>query len=316
MGNEILAKYYEGILNQLRGEVDFINEVFHHQGLKGEGNETALRNLLKKFIPRKYGIGSGIIIDREGTPSRQCDIIIYDNQNYPELLSLTSVHIYPVDFVCATIEVKTSLDSKQARTAIENITSVRSLKFIEDSFRTFPTDAVSEITKDTTLWEENRTIPPIGIVFAYRSNTVNYETFANWFKNKDVEETEYWPSHIFCLDQGVIIAPGWTKRTCYAYPLVYGDIYKTADEIQKINGKEWAVLSGRLIPLSNVKKQKILVDQTKILLHFVTFLSELLAKKHRHISPHISFRENYLTSDLKTVFGVFENEEKPVVVRI
>lgn len=187
--NEILSRYYEGVLNQLRGEVDFINEIFLHQGLKGEGNESAIRNLIKKFIPKKYSVGSGIVVDSEGKSSKQSDIIIYDNQNYPEILSLSSTPLYPVDSVYATIEVKTTLDARKARQAIENIKSVRGLKYIKESFRTYPIDPVTEIKNDTVFWKVKETIPPIGVVFAFRSNASEYTTFANWFVEKKKENT-------------------------------------------------------------------------------------------------------------------------------
>jgi hypothetical protein len=60
---DILTQYYRGIAKQLRLEVDEINALFHNQGVKGEGNERALRKLLTKFIPKRYSIGSGVIID-------------------------------------------------------------------------------------------------------------------------------------------------------------------------------------------------------------------------------------------------------------
>jgi hypothetical protein len=44
--SNILQEYYEGITQQLRAEVDFINALFTPQGIRGEGNETALRDLL------------------------------------------------------------------------------------------------------------------------------------------------------------------------------------------------------------------------------------------------------------------------------
>ncbi|MFN7098267.1 MAG: DUF6602 domain-containing protein, partial [Gammaproteobacteria bacterium] len=59
----ILEQYYNGICQQLRAEVDFISSIFHHQGLKGEGNENILRDLIKRFIPKKFGVGTGIVID-------------------------------------------------------------------------------------------------------------------------------------------------------------------------------------------------------------------------------------------------------------
>lgn len=316
MGSEILSKYYEGILSQLRGEVDFVNEVFRHQGLKGEGNEAAIRNLLVKFIPKKYSVGSGVVIDQDGIPSRQSDIVIYDNHNYPELLSLTSVHMYPVDLVYATIEIKTTLDSEKSKKAIENIKSVRSLNFIKDDFRKYPVDPANEIKADTVLWETNSTTPPIGIVFAYRSDTQNFQTFANWFRKKEDEDTKYWPSHIFCLDQGMIVAPGWKeKRKCLAFPYIIGDTYYTAepDEIIKFDNKEWVERSGRHFPLSTIDKKKILIDQSKTLLNFVTMLAELLAIKN--LSPKISFRKTYLPPEMTTLFVVSENEDGIMVLK-
>lgn len=309
MENKILAKYYEGILNQLRGEVDFINEVFQHQGLKGEGNEAAIRNLLEKFIPRKYGVGSGIVIDQEGTPSKQCDIVIYDNHSYPEILSLSSIHIYPVDFVYATIEVKTTLDAGKARESVENIKSVRGLNYLKHRFRSWPTDPLTEDIPSTVMFVDTATTPPLGITFGYRSKTSNYDTFAGWFRKSEDEDTTYWPSHVFCLDQGVIVAPGEMQRTCWAFPLVSGEMCFTAEQnqIKMINEKEWAEHSGRLFPLTKIKEDKLLVDQSKILIQFLMVLSELLGKKH--LSPNISLLKSYLTGDLAAIFRVSEAVE-------
>ena len=96
--SNILTTYYHGIAQQLRAEVDFINTLFQHQGVKGAGNEGVLRDLLIRFIPKRYSIGTGIVIDRFGNQSRQCDIVIYDTFLYPSLLSLATVHLFPVIF--------------------------------------------------------------------------------------------------------------------------------------------------------------------------------------------------------------------------
>ena len=74
---KILTQYYQGIYGQIQSELEFINELFTHNGLKGEGNESIIRELIKKFIPNKYGVGTGIVIDKDGNHSKQCDIIIY-----------------------------------------------------------------------------------------------------------------------------------------------------------------------------------------------------------------------------------------------
>jgi hypothetical protein len=72
----ILEEYYRGITQKIQGEVRFINSIFDHQGVKGEGNEAILRDLIKKTIPKQYGVGTGIVIDRHGNQSKQVDIVI------------------------------------------------------------------------------------------------------------------------------------------------------------------------------------------------------------------------------------------------
>jgi hypothetical protein len=313
MSKDILAKYYEGILNQLRGEIDFINEIFKHHGLKGEGNENATRDLIKKFIPNKYGVSSGIVIDREGTPSKQCDIVIYDNTNYPSLLSLTSMHIFPIDLVLATIEIKTTLSSEKAREAVENIKSVRSLDYIEDTFRSHPTEPIfdgSRLKGDAVIWQEKNTIPPIGIIFSYRSSAKKFKTFAKWFNKHDNEDVTSWPTYIFCLDQGYIEVPGRDKENSWASSVIKdGKTWITSDEdeIIEINGAEWAEFSGRLHPLSEYKGEKLFIDQSKLLLHFVLRLDRILAKKSKHMSPNVNFGNEYLNDDYQ-MFTQIEEE--------
>ena len=51
MSSNVIEQYYRGITQRLRSEVDFINDIFHHQGVKGAGNETVLRDLSAQFIP-------------------------------------------------------------------------------------------------------------------------------------------------------------------------------------------------------------------------------------------------------------------------
>jgi hypothetical protein len=157
---DILHQYYRGITQQLRSEVDFINILFHHQGVKDEGNEAVLRELIKKFIPKRYGIRTGVVIDRLGHQSRRCDIVIYETLLYPSLLALSSVHLFPVDLVYATIEVKTSLDSGTAGEALRNIASVKNLEYIDAEF------AVFAAGNGGSLVEIRKTTPPLGLVFA------------------------------------------------------------------------------------------------------------------------------------------------------
>jgi len=306
--DNIIEQYYHGIAQQLHAEVNFINALFQHQGLKGEGNEQVLRELLTKFIPKKYGVGTGVVIDRLGRQSRQCDIVIYDTFQYPSLLSLASVHLFPVDIVYATIEVKTTLNSEEAKSALANIASVKSLSIIEEQF--------SEVQLINGILHSVSYSPhsPLGFIFAYNSDPQKFETFKNWFVPKDGSQTPNFPTAIGCLDQGIVkfgnLYPQEEEQPeGWAIPLhsyTREDIPDTVpldmpslvspDKLTERDKKFYPVKTFKVAPLSNPSKRydtTAAIDPSRVLLVFILLLNDLLSK--RRINPKISFFDHYLT---------------------
>lgn len=293
--NNILEQYYRGITQKLHLEVVFINSLFQHQGLKGEGNENILRELLKKFIPQKYSIGTGVVIDRYGNQSRQCDIVIYDNFLYPSILSLATVHLFPVEIVYATIEVKTTLNTKSAKEALENIASVRKLDVISNKwYHLSEGESVSMIERTPS--------PPIGNVFAYNSKTPKFETFKNWFMpHPDANPLDF-PLLVGCLDQGLVRFPSLTPQIgvepeAMAFPLT-------------LNGKAWEVderrehidYEGLFYPVKQIEGKYYAIDQSNVLLNFIFQLNKILFNKR--LNPSIQFAEHYFPNTMKQGFLV------------
>jgi hypothetical protein len=129
---DFLNTYYYGVTQRLQLEIDFLNRLIPQTVEKGTANENALRNLLVKFLPKRYSIGSGIVIDKDGNYSRQVDIIIYDSDFHPELFSQgAAASLFPADVVYATIEIKTTLTKDEMTKAMENVASVKRLNFIK-----------------------------------------------------------------------------------------------------------------------------------------------------------------------------------------
>ena len=64
------------------------------------------------MIPRRYGIGSGLLIDSTGNESQQTDIVVFDQAEEPALLAQTTQVLFPVENVHICIEVKTSVARK------------------------------------------------------------------------------------------------------------------------------------------------------------------------------------------------------------
>lgn len=309
MSKDVLSEYYKGIHGKIASEVLHINSTFEHQGLKGSGNEEVIKKLLLQFIPKKYGVSSGIVIDKSGNQSKQCDIIIYDRHNYPELLSMSDSKMFPVDIVYAVIEVKTKLDSDKSKIALENVDSVLNLDFIKERFRMVPTEPIGEINSNTTLFEDVHTTPPLGLIFSYESSTNKFETFHGWFKkgNHDKLKTA---SHVCCLDQGMLLLrPADRKEEIpLIFPIVEGDIFQTADDIipTQINGNEYFPYKDHLYPYTEADNTKVLVDQAKTLLNFILILTGMLDRKF--LSPRINFMNHYFSDDLKTKFTVIDGK--------
>ncbi len=83
-------------------------------GEEGRYKESVLKNVLKRFLPNSFSVGTGFIVssgeEAENNCSSQIDIIIYDN-SYPLLFKEGDFIVASPESVKAIIEVKTALDN-------------------------------------------------------------------------------------------------------------------------------------------------------------------------------------------------------------
>lgn len=105
----IVEEYWDGVVRRLQAEVDIFNRLIGHAGEQGRENELALARILENLVPRRLGIGSGIVIDSTGQRSQQTDIVIYDLADQPTIMAQTNQVLFPVEVVYAVVEVKTVL---------------------------------------------------------------------------------------------------------------------------------------------------------------------------------------------------------------
>lgn len=301
--NNLLEQYYTGITQQLRTEVDLINSLFQHQGVKGEGNETVLRDFLTKFIPKRYGVGTGIVIDRDGNPSGQCDVVVYDDLSYPAFFFLTASHFFPIDTVRVVIEVKTTIDSSKAKEACKSIAAVRKLP-IPSQLGDSPTLS-RETQNGKRVYENWRYSPPSGCVFTYNSDVKQFETFKNWFTpSKKSDKPKYFPTLIGCLDQGIVRYRDTNPRDedqpeGYTCPVrdESGNIVETTEP-----AGQWQSYNGTLYPVKQIGDRNILVDQSRVFLLFSLYLFELIRIKKPN--PRIEMPIHYLNTLEQSVLQI------------
>ncbi|PMQ13049.1 hypothetical protein PseAD21_05150 [Pseudomonas sp. AD21] len=69
---KFLNRYFRSVFNKLEADALLFNRRLPHESLKGCENEQALADVLRSFLPSKYGVEvNALIIDRDGCVSRQ-----------------------------------------------------------------------------------------------------------------------------------------------------------------------------------------------------------------------------------------------------
>ncbi len=158
-----LHTHRTGVLRALFAQMNLINASIGHSLTYGEQNEETLRKLLRSALPAAYGVGSGIIVGTDGTPSKQIDIIVYDQTGVNLTLS-DQTHLFFADQVLMTIEVKTHFNAKNLKEGLEAIASVKRLKMAPHKWY--------ELYFDTRSMQPSvkvhGPVPPTAVIFFFK----------------------------------------------------------------------------------------------------------------------------------------------------
>jgi hypothetical protein len=103
------------------------SESITHAGTMGEVNEQYFIDFLRKYLPHRYAIDRGIVIDATGSTSDQIDVVIFDRQYTPTLLDQEDHRFVPAEAVYAILEVKPTVDKAYLQYAGNKAKSVRRL---------------------------------------------------------------------------------------------------------------------------------------------------------------------------------------------
>lgn len=99
-----------------------------HKPTKGRARESiVIEQFLKPYLPKRYSVGSGIIIDRNNKESLQQDLVIYDDFYSPLLQDLQSDKLFFPESVFSVIESKSTLDKSGVNDMFEKSSSVTRL---------------------------------------------------------------------------------------------------------------------------------------------------------------------------------------------
>ena len=285
-----LDHYFLNIYNKLEADALLFNRKLPHAGLVGSENEKALADLLKLFLPPRFGVeNSGIVIDRHGKESRQCDIIIFDNWNFPSYLR----KVFPIELVYGVIEVKTNLTATEAKSALKNLESVSQLDFHP---------LLTPYWTNRSKKEGIQAAPPFGMVFGYRSEAKAFETFSSWFplssvflgrplrqSGTELNYPEIRTLTICALDKGIIMMESSNQ---------YVQRWVCVSHKDALQRSFTATVQGKDVP----------IDPATVLFTFLERLWQILWQHKLH--PGFDVR-SYLSSAMDTFMDMGSQDDFP-----
>jgi hypothetical protein len=121
-----MEDFYEGLKKELLSKREQLRSLTRQPKIQGDYHEALVRDFVGRFIDDSLSVKHGLIYDRKGQRSRECDVIIYEKGKKPlfESGDLVIVNEEDVRFV---IQVKSKLTSRTLKDAIENLREVKKL---------------------------------------------------------------------------------------------------------------------------------------------------------------------------------------------
>lgn len=96
-------------------------------GIVGDATEGGWRDVLRDFLPGRYGVVCGKVVDSQGHQSEQIDVIVHDTFYSPLMFAIGADRFVPVESVYAVFEIKQSLNKEHLDAAATKAESVRRL---------------------------------------------------------------------------------------------------------------------------------------------------------------------------------------------
>lgn len=123
-----LADLFELVSRRLKIEFEYQAAILGHPGEVGTGRENVLKKILDIYLPKRYAVDSGFIVDALGNRSEQMDIVIYEANYTPVFEIVEEKRFFPCETVVMVGQVRSNIGSRaKMLECLENIKSVKKL---------------------------------------------------------------------------------------------------------------------------------------------------------------------------------------------
>ncbi|MCD4786481.1 MAG: hypothetical protein K8T10_21860 [Candidatus Eremiobacteraeota bacterium] len=212
-GSSNIGKVFRKIAHQMQELFSETLQLVEHPLEVGLARERLLIEYLKRFLPERFGIDTGFVIDSKNNMSKQIDVIIYDKIISPVFEIPGGVKYFPCECVVAVGEVKTSINSRKTlQDALNKIQSVQELdRFSSGKNTEMAFHGAHGHGKEINIGRFGflpSSLPPIGmrtLGFIFTSQSMSRGTMLNELKDYCASShKQYWPNIIVDFENYLI----------------------------------------------------------------------------------------------------------------
>ena len=120
-----LREAFAKVQSNLRGQMALASQSISHAGTMGSVNEEHWLSIFRSYLPNRYDVATGIVIDSRGNRSDQIDVVVFDRHFTPTLLDQKNHRYIPAEAVYAMFECKPTIDKAYIEYAEAKAKSVR-----------------------------------------------------------------------------------------------------------------------------------------------------------------------------------------------
>ena len=122
-----LAGKFHTVENHFRTGLQASKEQITHFGVQGADAENRWIDLLRYYLPKRYEVNRGFVVDSNGNTSDQIDCVVYDAFYTPSLYGENDGRYVPAEAVYAIFESKPAAAKSAFQYANNKVASVRKL---------------------------------------------------------------------------------------------------------------------------------------------------------------------------------------------
>lgn len=123
-----LRDAFARVQENLRAQMALASQSISHAGTMGSVNEEHWLDLFRSYLPNRYDVATGIVIDSRGNRSDQIDVVVFDRHFTPTLLDQKNHRYIPAEAVYAMFECKPTIDKAYIEYAEKKAASVRRMQ--------------------------------------------------------------------------------------------------------------------------------------------------------------------------------------------